>query len=97
MSVNRIVSQCDVLQAFKDHATLEISLADGVQNGVAVLKGFQRLLDRHLATKDLLVPSAYHEPELSESDQLLPEIVSGLSMQTVQSVSPQCSELSTVA
>ncbi len=83
------VSLSDALQAFKDHDTLEITLAEGVQNGVAVLKAFQRLLDRHLAIKDLLVPSAYHEPELSESDQLLPEIVSGLSMQTVQSVRPQ--------
>ncbi len=72
---------------------LEVTLADSVQRGVQVLKAFQRAYDTHIATKDLLVRSAYH-PEETADDPPLPEIVSDLSMETIKSVRTICATLS---
>ncbi len=75
---------------------LEISLAEGVQNGITVVKAMQKAYDKHLATKDLLVKSLYHAPEVPPDAPILPDIVHDLSVETLKHVLDTVEEDDTV-
>lgn len=75
---------------------LEITLAEGVASGVTVVKALQKVYDKHLATKDLLVKSSYRPPEERPDASHLPDIVHDLSVETVKRVLNNVEEDDTV-